>query len=97
MSEENKERAFYEKLKIQLYETSSWPTEYLFKFIVVTDSTGIQDVENLFNGVGAVITTKASKNGKYTSVSIHVNMKNPEAVVAKYIEVSEKVEGIISL
>ena len=97
MSEENKEKAFYEKLKIQLYETSSWPTEYLFKFIVVTDSTGIQDVEDLFNGVGAVITTKTSKNGKYTSVSIHLNMKNPEAVVEKYIEVSEKVEGIISL
>jgi putative lipoic acid-binding regulatory protein len=97
MSTDKNQEEFYEKLKSQLYDTSSWPTEYLYKFIVTTDSTGIKDVEELFNNLGAVIQTKESKNGKYTSVSIHVNMKDPEAVIAKYIEVSEKVEGIISL
>lgn len=97
MSTDKNQEEFYEKLKGQLYDTSSWPAEYLYKFIVKTDSTGIKDVEELFNNLGAVIQTKESKNGKYTSVSINVNMKDPEAVVAKYIEVSEKVEGIISL
>ena len=47
--------------------------------------------------MGAVINTKESKNGKYTSVSINVKMKNPDAVIEKYKEVSEKVEGVISL
>jgi putative lipoic acid-binding regulatory protein len=97
MSTDKNQEEFYEKLKGQLYDTSSWPAEYLYKFIVKTDSTGIKDVEELFNNLGAVIQTKESKNGKYTSVSINVDMKDPEAVVAKYIEVSEKVEGIISL
>ena len=47
--------------------------------------------------MGAVIKTTESKNGKYTSISISVKMKSPEFVIEKYIEVSEKVEGVISL
>ena len=47
--------------------------------------------------MGAVISTTESKNGKYTSVSINVLMRNPEAVIGKYKEVTENVEGVISL
>lgn len=97
MDSSKKTDEFYEKLKSQLYDTAVWPSEYLYKFIVITKGTGVTDVENLFNDLGAVITTKASKNGKYTSVSINVRMKNPEAVIAKYKEVAENVEGVISL
>jgi putative lipoic acid-binding regulatory protein len=88
---------FYKKLKEQLYETSQWPSEYLYKFIVLTDLEKIKKVQVIFDNMGAVIETKASKKGKYTSVSINVLMKNPEAVINKYKEVTEKVEGVISL
>ena len=88
---------FYKKLKTQLIDTSLWPAEYLYKFIVLSDKEKIEQIEFIFNHLGAVIETKASKNGKYTSVSIHVNMKNPDAVIEKYKEVAEKVEGVISL
>ena len=54
-------------------------------------------IEALFDNLGAVITTTESKNGKYTSVSINVKLKNPETVIAKYKEVAENVEGVISL
>ena len=97
MDSSKKSDAFYEKLKSQLYDTALWPSEYLYKFIVLSEGTGIKDIENLFNDLGAVINTNASKNGKYTSVSINVRMKNPEAVIAKYKEVAENVEGVISL
>ena len=97
MDSSKKSDAFYEKLKAQLYDTALWPSEYLYKFIVVSEGTGIEDIQNLFNDLGAVINTNASKNGKYTSVSINVRMKNPEAVIAKYKEVAEHVEGVISL
>ncbi|WP_179346459.1 DUF493 family protein [Winogradskyella ursingii] len=97
MDSSKKTDEFYEKLKAQLYDTALWPTEYLYKFIVVSEGSGVGDIEGLFNGLGAVITTNASKNGKYTSVSINVRMKNPEAVIEKYKEVAEKVEGVISL
>ncbi|GGH44257.1 hypothetical protein IA57_10230 [Mangrovimonas yunxiaonensis] len=94
----NKKTAeFYEKLKQQLYETTSWPAEYLYKFIVVSDSQKIAEIEAIFDNMGAVIHTATSKNGKYTSVSVNVLLRDPEQVVKKYIEVAEKVEGVISL
>ena len=95
-SPENSEE-FYEKLKAQLYDTTLWPSEYLYKFIVLTNKEKIAQIESLFNNLGAVIETKESKNGKYTSVSINVLMKNPVTVIEKYKEVAEKVEGVISL
>ncbi|MDO6759180.1 DUF493 family protein [Tamlana sp. 2_MG-2023] len=88
---------FYKKLKEQLYDTAQWPSEYLYKFIVISDKSKIIQIEDIFDNLGAVINTKESKNGKYTSVSINVTMKNPETVIAKYKEVTENVEGVISL
>jgi putative lipoic acid-binding regulatory protein len=97
MSPDKKTKEFYKKLKDQLYDTSLWPSEYLYKFIVKSDANKIEEVEAIFNHLGAVIKTTESKNGKYTSISINVKMKNPEHVIEKYIEVSENVEGVISL
>ncbi|WP_066217732.1 DUF493 family protein [Formosa haliotis] len=97
MSTAQNPKEFYEKLKAQLYDTAQWPSEYLYKFIVKTETDKITQIEDLFNNLGAVINTIPSKNGKYTSVSINVRMKDPEAVIEKYKEVTEKVEGVISL
>ena len=92
-----KTEAFYKKLKAQLNDTALWPTTYLYKFIVKTNPLKIKQLEDIFNNMGAVINTTASKNGKYTSVSINVRMKNPDAVISKYKEVAEKIEDVISL
>jgi putative lipoic acid-binding regulatory protein len=92
---DKKTEEFYIRLKEELSNTSEWPTEYLYKFIVPTEAKKIEEVENAFDNMGAVIKTTKSKTGKYTSVSINVNMDSPEDVVAKYIEVST-IEGIIS-
>lgn len=89
--------AFYKKLKGQLEETTNWPSEYLYKFIVKSDSKKIEKIESIFDNMGAVINTVASKNGKYTSVSVNVRMQTPDVVIEKYKEVAEKVEGVISL
>ena len=88
---------FYAKLKAQLHDTTLWPNEYLYKFIVLSCSTKITLIETIFDNMGAVIKTKASSNGKYTSVSVNVRMKNPDHVIEIYLEVAEKVEGVISL
>ncbi|HZW63389.1 MAG TPA: DUF493 family protein [Flavobacteriaceae bacterium] len=97
MDSEKNSEAFYKKLKAQLYDTASWPSEYLYKFIVTSELKKIAEIEAIFNNMGAVISTVASKNGKYTSVSISVRLENPEAVIEKYKEVAENVEGVISL
>lgn len=90
-------KEFYAKLKAQLQDTTMWPNEYLYKFIVLSSPKKIMLVETIFDNMGAVINTKESSNGKYTSVSINVRMKNPDHVIEKYLEVTEKVEGVISL
>jgi len=97
MALNKKQEEFYDKLRTQLFETASWPSEYLYKFIVPSDKGKIKEIEDLFDNLGAVIKTTESKNGKYTSVSINVMMENPDAVIEKYQEVGEKVEGVISL
>lgn len=97
MDEMKDQEEFYKKLKAQLADTSLWPTTYLYKFIVPTNTSKIKQVENIFDNLGAVITTKQSKNGKYTSLSVNVRMKNPDHVIIKYKEVISKVEGVISL
>ena len=97
MSDQKKSEEFYKKLREQLYDTASWPSEYLYKFIVPSERQKIEKIENLFDNMGAVITTKESTKGTYTSVSINVQMKDPDEVIAKYKEVADKVEGVISL
>ena len=97
MSDKPNAEEFYKKLKVQLEDSTEWPSQYLYKFIVKTNTQKISLIESLFNHSGAVIKTTESKKGTYTSVSINVVMKDPEAVILKYIEVTEKVEGVISL
>jgi putative lipoic acid-binding regulatory protein len=87
---------FYKKLKVQLSDTSLWPAPYLYKFIVPTDVNKIDQIERIFDNMGAVIETKESRTGKYTSISINVRMKDPDAVIARYKQVGQ-VEGVISL
>jgi uncharacterized protein len=93
---DKKTEEFYIRLKEELNLTSIWPSEYLYKFIVPTDPKKIEEVENAFDNLGAVIKTSQSKTGKYTSISINVLMESPEKVIEKYIDVSS-IEGIISL
>nr|WP_299172664.1 DUF493 family protein [uncultured Allomuricauda sp.] len=95
MEKENPEE-FYARLKEQLLENTKWPSNYLYKFIVPTDNERINQINNIFNNTGAVIESKKSKKGTYTSISITVHLQNPDEVIAKYKEVS-KVEGVISL
>lgn len=93
---DKKTEEFYIRLKDELTNTSIWPTEYLYKFIVPSDKEKVMTVEEAFNNMGAVIKSQKSKTGKYTSVSISVQMKDPDHVIEKYKEMST-IEGIISL
>ena len=96
MSFESNPEEFYTKLKGRLEETANWPSEYLFKFIVPSAKEKIRAIEDIFDNTGAVIDTKESRKGTYTSVSVNVRMKNPDAVIKKYKEASV-VDGVISL
>lgn len=96
MKEDTKTIEFYKRLKEQLEGDTEWPSPYLFKFIVPASLEKIAEIESIFDGTGATINTRDSSKGTYTSISIKVTMKSPDAVIDKYHEVSN-VEGVISL
>lgn len=87
---------FYSKLQIQLDDTTDFPADYLYKFIVPTSENQVAEVENIFNNTGAVINTKNSKTGKYVSVSIILKLNSSDDIIA-YYEKAGKIKGIISL
>ena len=87
---------FYSKLKIQLDDTTDFPADYLYKFIVPASENQVTEVESVFNNTGAVIKTKNSKTGKYVSVSIILKLNSSDEIIAYYRKV-EKIKGIISL
>lgn len=87
---------FYKKLKVQLEETTSFPSDYMYKFIVPAAGNQVNEVQNIFNNTGAVIKTKKSKTGKYISVSIVLKIANAKSVI-DYYKKAETIKGIISL
>jgi putative lipoic acid-binding regulatory protein len=93
---EKKTAEFYERLKVELDNSNTWPAEYLYKFIVPTVGNNVERVEKAFDCMGAVIKTTKSKTGKFTSISVDVTMKSSDEVISKYQEVST-IEGIVSL
>lgn len=95
--QDSKDRdAFYQRLHEELSNSQLWPAVYLYKFIVPTEGDGIVRLNNVFNGMGAIIQTKESSNKKYTSFSIKATMTDPTAVIDKYKEVSD-IPNIVSL
>jgi len=91
------EKAFYDRLKNELQESTDWPADYLYKFIVPTlEGDKLKAIQRIFDNTGAVIESRKSRKGKYTSLSIMVNLPDPEAVIVKYKAVS-RIEGVISL
>jgi putative lipoic acid-binding regulatory protein len=93
---DKKTEEFYVRLKAELDNSNTWPALYLFKFIVPSVADNVERVEKAFDCMGAVIKTTKSKTGKFTSVSVDVQMKNSQEIIDKYLEVST-IEGIVSL
>ncbi len=92
---EDKE-SFYKKLKNQLDETTPFPSDYMYKFIVPSEGNQLNQIQKIFDQKNAVITKRKSKTGKYISVSIVINLINSNAVIS-YYKKTEKIKGIISL
>lgn len=92
-----KSQEFYTKLKQQLEDSTSWPSVYLYKFIIPAMPNQSTKLLKIFDNLGAVIQSKTSKTGKFISYSIKVKLKDADSVIEKYKEVGANVEGVISL
>ena len=81
-------QSFKEKLEAQ----NSFPTLYMFKFIVPSGSES--EVAALLPN--NKMTLKTSSKGKYVSATIKAMMPNSDAILDVYEKASE-IEGVISL
>ncbi|MFV0305182.1 MAG: DUF493 family protein [Moheibacter sp.] len=95
MSEQSQEE-FYKKFKFRLDDTTEFPSDYIFKFIVPTDYKRIAEVQRVFDGARPRFQMKESKNGKYTSVTVVVYVLDSDQVIHYYKEASS-IDGVMML
>ena len=81
-----------ESFREKLDQHHSWPTLYMFKFIVPKGKE--EEVRNLFPL--HTPSEKESKNGNYISLTLQMMMPSSEAVISVYQKVAA-IEGIIAL
>ena len=90
MTEEELSR-FSEKLK----ENMTFPSVYMFKFIITSGNRNIAMIETLFDPE-ADIKTKESGKGNYTSVTAKQVVMSVEEIVEVYRK-ALKIEGVMFL
>jgi uncharacterized protein len=81
--------------RVKLLETTSFPSVYMFKFIVKSDNRNIALVENLFEPESD-IHTKESGGGKYTSITAKQVVVNVDEIIGIYKKAAE-IKGVIFL
>lgn len=84
-----------DKFKQKLIETTSFPSVYMFKFIIKSENRSIALVESLF-GSESDILTKESEKGKYTSITAKQVVINVDEIIEIYKKAS-KIKDIIFL
>jgi putative lipoic acid-binding regulatory protein len=83
---------FYERLKSQLDQVHTWPSLYVFKFIVPAER---QEELLPLLPIGQ-IEQKLSSSGKYVSVTLKAMISDSDQVIAVYQRAGQ-IEGIVSL
>jgi len=85
----------FEDLRKKLEETLTFPSVYMFKFILQADNRKIALVENMF-GDDAEIYTKESDKGKYISITVKEVVMSTDEVITIY-EKAAHIEGVMLL
>lgn len=86
--EDQKISDFKEKLE----NSYSWPSLYMFKFIVPSGKE--EEVKNLFPKHD--VTQKPSKNGNYISLTAEIMAGSSDQISDIYLQ-ANKIEGLIAL
>jgi uncharacterized protein len=87
---------FYVRFKEQLDKAHIFPGNYMFKFIIPTESKKVAQLHKIFDHSEASFSMKESKNGKYTSVTITMYMTDSISIIEYYKEAST-IDGIVVL
>ncbi len=87
---------FYLSLKEKLEVTHDFPEDYLFKFIITNEESRHTEIYRVFDDTQFTLTTRESKNGKYTSISINAFVLDADQVIRIYKQVG-KIPGVMML
>jgi putative lipoic acid-binding regulatory protein len=87
---------FYKSLKEKLEATHNFPEDYQFKFIVTNEEQKITEIYRIFDDMKFTLTTRDSKNAKYTSLTLTAFVLDADHVISIYKKVGE-IEGVMSL
>ncbi|MBH1959634.1 MAG: DUF493 domain-containing protein [Flavobacteriia bacterium] len=87
---------FYASLKEKLDATHDFPEDYLFKFIITNEESKHTEIYRVFDNIKFTLTTKDSKNGKYTSLNMNAFVMDANQVINIYKEVG-KIPGVMML
>lgn len=87
---------FYLNFKDKLKETHTFPTDYIFKYIVPAEQSIIARLHSIFDQSNGSISSRDSKNGKYTSVTIKVPVNDADDIIIYYRQAAA-IEGIVML
>lgn len=80
-------------LRKKLEETLTYPSVYMFKFILEAENRKIAMVESMF-GDDAEIYTKESGKGNYISITVKVVMMSSDEIIDVYKKASE-IKGVM--
>ena len=87
---------FYASLKEKLEATHDFPQDYLFKFIITNEESKQTEIYRVFDNVKYTHSTKDSKIGKYTSLTMNAFFLDADHVISIYKEVG-KISGVMML
>ncbi|RLZ08621.1 DUF493 domain-containing protein [Faecalibacter macacae] len=87
---------FYVKFKERLDDVTSFPADYTYKFIYPTSEETMGKVKEIFKNANPKFDYKASKNRKYTSITVVIYALDSDQVINFYQEVSQ-IPGVMML
>ena len=85
----------FESLRERLEELT-YPSVYMFKFIVKSELQKIAQIEGLFDPEKAEIIRKESSKGAFISITVKEVMLRTDEIIAIYQKASE-INGVITL
>jgi len=87
---------FYSRFHQQLTESQEWPGSYMFKFIVRTESSHLDDLKALFSAVKPHFSEKQSAKKNFVSLSVTAFFSSPNQIIDIY-KLAKKFKGVITL
>lgn len=87
---------FYVNFKEKLEQAHSFPSDYIFKYITPSEQSAIARLHSIFESAYSSFTTRDSKNGKYTCVTIKVPVNDADDIIIYYRQTAS-IEGLMAL